>query len=702
MRIVSKRTARDRDDFAVVVARAELGRIVWRSAWARTVAVFITIMFLADVGPAYAQVCESNQAQLTQAITDSQSALDRVSESLNVFGRELISARTGPVDATNIVAARGNLDAFVDALTGFSDQVDQIGQSCGPQFAADAQSLAALVNRFEGERSRADQLLASHQALIESGEPPMSQAEMEAVQRALGEQGFYQGGVDGRFGPGTRAAISAYQQARGDSPTGYVTADQLTQIAGATVAADPDDGTSDGEAPTGPVAGLPPAPDVGAPPLPETSSNEAQQICIQNIAEVNSAVQRTRDFREQVATRIAAFRRALRGPRIPAIDDQAGTAAIADVDSYISALESFYDQAGEVVGQCGGEFDDSFETLTGQLDSLRTIRQRAGQLNADYTALISSGEPAMTEAQMKQVQTGLANLDHYSGSIDALFGPGTRNAIKAYQASIGAPQSGYLSASQIASLEQAAVRPPPTVSEAPVPPDSSPAPASTPLPPQPDLPAATSADVVIDRPSMVGPTDARARLIDDLGRRQPPLPVSAVRPEDGRFGELWWRSRDNLARGLHQETVDQRLTLFGAAYLDRGADSLSMADAHLVIGDAFARLGLFGDAAFHLQRAHDTWSALDRDDSLARAMLLERVASARLAQAAVNGAVGDALFDELRSMLQEALAAVDGSAEGDDDLRQTIVNRLADLFAAAGAQPDDPDLANILQSRYPG
>ena len=44
---------------------------------------------------------------------------------------------------------------------------------------------------------------------------PLTQAEREAIQRGLTERGFYDGKIDGRFGPVTRLAIHAFQRKAG-------------------------------------------------------------------------------------------------------------------------------------------------------------------------------------------------------------------------------------------------------------------------------------------------------------------------------------------------------------------------------------------------------------------------------------------------------------------------------------------------------
>jgi membrane-bound lytic murein transglycosylase B len=44
---------------------------------------------------------------------------------------------------------------------------------------------------------------------------PLTQAEREAIQRGLTAAGFYDGKIDGRFGPVTRLAIHAFQRKAG-------------------------------------------------------------------------------------------------------------------------------------------------------------------------------------------------------------------------------------------------------------------------------------------------------------------------------------------------------------------------------------------------------------------------------------------------------------------------------------------------------
>ena len=54
----------------------------------------------------------------------------------------------------------------------------------------------------------------------ESAQPQMSQAEVRQVQERLKELGYYEGDIDGIYGPKTAEAMRAYQQAQGLPVTG--------------------------------------------------------------------------------------------------------------------------------------------------------------------------------------------------------------------------------------------------------------------------------------------------------------------------------------------------------------------------------------------------------------------------------------------------------------------------------------------------
>jgi hypothetical protein len=63
------------------------------------------------------------------------------------------------------------------------------------------------------------------------GDGQMADGDRRVVQRTLQKLGYYDGQVDGVFGPDTRAAIRRYQHELGAAMTGYLTADQATRLA---------------------------------------------------------------------------------------------------------------------------------------------------------------------------------------------------------------------------------------------------------------------------------------------------------------------------------------------------------------------------------------------------------------------------------------------------------------------------------------
>jgi hypothetical protein len=59
----------------------------------------------------------------------------------------------------------------------------------------------------------------------------MSEADRRQIQGMLQGMKFYQGPIDGKFGPLTRAAIRRYQDSIGAKSTGYLTAEEATRLA---------------------------------------------------------------------------------------------------------------------------------------------------------------------------------------------------------------------------------------------------------------------------------------------------------------------------------------------------------------------------------------------------------------------------------------------------------------------------------------
>ncbi len=64
-------------------------------------------------------------------------------------------------------------------------------------------------------------------------------AERRRVQMGLRADGFYNGSIDGLFGPGTRRAIRAWQRRAGEAETGFLTAGQVRVLSERASAAGP-------------------------------------------------------------------------------------------------------------------------------------------------------------------------------------------------------------------------------------------------------------------------------------------------------------------------------------------------------------------------------------------------------------------------------------------------------------------------------
>lgn len=64
------------------------------------------------------------------------------------------------------------------------------------------------------------------------GERALSQTELREMQQYLARAGHYEGAIDGKIGPLSRAAIRAYQQRSGMQPDGYAGAVLLERLRG--------------------------------------------------------------------------------------------------------------------------------------------------------------------------------------------------------------------------------------------------------------------------------------------------------------------------------------------------------------------------------------------------------------------------------------------------------------------------------------
>lgn len=145
----------------------------------------------------------------------------------------------GPYDpaeaAGRLNELRGNNmippDAFISDGAGYGAQVwtkdsTAPADTALPEAAAPedtAQPEAPVVVAEEPDETPAE---------ARASEALLLKEERVALQQALAWYGFYQGGLDGAFGKGTRASMAAWQDANGYEPTGILTSRQRATLVG--------------------------------------------------------------------------------------------------------------------------------------------------------------------------------------------------------------------------------------------------------------------------------------------------------------------------------------------------------------------------------------------------------------------------------------------------------------------------------------
>ncbi len=103
----------------------------------------------------------------------------------------------------------------------------------GPVVIEDAVVEDAVVEEAAVEEEAAPEpevVLEETPQEARQSEGQLTREQRDELQIALQWFGFYTGGIDGQFGPGTRASMSAYQEARGMEVSGVLTTRQRAQL----------------------------------------------------------------------------------------------------------------------------------------------------------------------------------------------------------------------------------------------------------------------------------------------------------------------------------------------------------------------------------------------------------------------------------------------------------------------------------------
>ena len=127
---------------------------------------------------------------------------------------------------------------------------------------------------------------------------------------------------------------------------------------------------------------------------------------------------------------------------------------------------SKFDQIREELVALSNEFDVTRNEMSGRLSDLeedvKNLKNMIANLAPRPFAVPPLQEPFATVEEPLElskpdrvdIQNGLQRLQHYSGPLDGVFGPGTRRAIESYQQDQGEPVTGILTDHQARHLLQ--------------------------------------------------------------------------------------------------------------------------------------------------------------------------------------------------------------------------------------------------------
>lgn len=149
---------------------------------------------------------------------------------------DFAQARNGRTGA--YLAYRSWLNGYITAYNQITPQTYDVGGKAGLEnwlawlgrYCADQKETPFVLAATALTAALHDQRL---QAKAGAGTPSVTAhgaKTVRAIQKALKDKDLYDGAIDGAFGPGTRAALTAYQKAEGLSPTGQPDVPTLTSL----------------------------------------------------------------------------------------------------------------------------------------------------------------------------------------------------------------------------------------------------------------------------------------------------------------------------------------------------------------------------------------------------------------------------------------------------------------------------------------
>ena len=372
----------------------------------------------------------ATSVQLRQAATDARAAgLPKVAAMLDDRATFLETGKyaQGPTgDEQQKVADAVNAQAHGQATVAQLSEAARAAQQQGLPKTAQILAASAVAKRA------GPPAVAPDRPTIKSGAKGAAVREAQSMLKSVGAYG---GKVDGDYGPGTVAAVKAFQRGRmgpdgktlgDDGKIGPATWWALYQEAGPTPPAP-------GPAPTphGPSA-VAVAP--GALPWPPAARPEGPDLT--NFNQVLTYAQHYRDRimnASWAAAATAASEAALRLYHAivqklaepPPGGSWTAASASQRMGEYRRALAQADAKAVEAVAAQGGG-----STLSSQIAALRAPALQPGAAVAPDRPTIKSGAKG---AAVREAQSMLKSVGAYGGKVDGDYGPGTVAAVKAFQ-----------------------------------------------------------------------------------------------------------------------------------------------------------------------------------------------------------------------------------------------------------------------------